>query len=67
MISPVGVTMRHQSRLSRVVPYSKAMGPPAFSETLPPMEAACLEAGSTEKSAPFSSTAVMTACVLAPA
>ena len=67
MISPVGVTMRHQSRLSRVVPYSKAMGPPAFSEMLPPMDAACLEAGSTEKSAPFSSTAVMTACVLAPA
>ena len=67
MISPVGVTMRHQSRLSRVVPYSKALGPPAFSETLPPMDEACLEAGSTEKSAPAASTALMTFWVMAPA
>ena len=67
MISPVGVTMRHQSRLSRVVPYSKALGPPAFSETLPPMDEACLEAGSTEKSAPAASTALITSWVMAPA
>ena len=59
--------MRHQSRLSRVVPYSKALGPPAFSETLPPMDEACLEAGSTEKSAPAASTALMTFWVMAPA
>ena len=52
MISPVGVTMRHESRLSSVVPYSKANGPPEFSATFPPMVEAVFEAGSTVKRNP---------------
>ena len=67
MISPVGVTIFHQSRLSSVVPYSKALGPPAFSDTLPPMDEACLEAGSTVNTAPSAATASMTCWVSAPA
>ena len=49
-----------------VVPYSKAMGPPAFSETLPPMEEASFEAGSTEKRAPALFTALITSWVMHP-
>ena len=67
MISPVGVTMRHESRLSSVVPYSKANGPPEFSATFPPMVEAVFEAGSTVKRNPSFATASMAACVITPA
>ena len=67
MISPVGVTMRHESRLSSVVPYSKANGPPEFSATYPPMVEAVFEAGSTVKRNPSFATASMAACVITPA
>ena len=67
MISPVGVTMVQESRLSMVVPYSKQKGPPEFSDTLPPMVDAVLEAGSTVKSRPLAAAKSMASCVSTPA
>ena len=49
-----------------VVPYSKANGPPAFSEMLPPSEEPALEAGSTVKSSPFLAAAWMAFRVITP-
>ena len=59
--------MRQESRLSRVVPYSKAKGPPEFSATLPPMVEAVLEAGSTVKSRPSFAVRSMASWVMTPA
>ena len=67
MISPVGVTMLQERRLSMVVPYSKQKGPPEFSDTLPPMVEAVLEAGSTVKSSPLEEAKSMASCVTTPA
>ena len=49
-----------------VVPYSKANGPPAFSEMLPPRDDPALEAGSTVKSSPFLAAAWMAFKVITP-
>ncbi len=67
MISAVGVTILKLRMLSSVVPYSKAKGPPEFSEMLPPREEAALEAGSTVKSSPSASAAWMACRVMTPA
>ncbi len=52
--------------MSRVVPYSKAQGPPEFSAMLPPMVEAVLEAGSSVSRKPSRLAASTAAWVMTP-
>ncbi len=67
MTSPRGVTISKEAMLSMVVPYSKAKGPPEFSEMLPPRVEPALEAGSTVNSRSCSAAALMASRVMTPA
>ena len=59
--------MRHQARLSTAVPHSTAFLPPAFIATLPPMQEASAEVGSTANTKPARSAASDTRRVTTPA
>jgi hypothetical protein len=59
--------MRHQARLSIAVPHSTAFLPPAFIDTLPPMQEASAEVGSTANTSPASSASSITRLVTTPA
>ena len=62
-----GSTMRHQARLSTAVPHNTAFLPPAFIATLPPMQDASAEVGSTANTSPARSAASDTRRVTTPA
>ena len=62
-----GVTMRQDARLSSAVPHNTAFLPPAFMATLPPMQEASAEVGSTANTNPARSAASATRCVTTPA
>ena len=62
-----GVTMRHDSRLSSVVPHSTAFLPPAFIAILPPMQDASCEVGSTANTRPCFAASSDTRRVTVPA
>ena len=62
-----GVTIRHETRLSRAVPQSTAFLPPALTATLPPMHEASAEVGSTANTSPLASAASITRRVTTPA
>ena len=64
---PSGSTIRHQARLSKAVPHSTAFFPPAFTATLPPIQEASAEVGSTAKTKPAASAASATRLVTTPA
>src|SRR4051812_7589437 len=59
--------MRQETRLSRAVPHSTAFLPPAFMATLPPMQEASADVGSTAKTNPALSAASDTRGVTTPA
>jgi hypothetical protein len=65
--SASGVTMRQEARLSSAVPQSTAFLPPAFIATLPPMQEASWEVGSTAKARPLASARSDTRRVTTPA
>jgi hypothetical protein len=65
--SACGVTIFQDTRLSTAVPHSTAFLPPAFMDTLPPMQEASALVGSTAKARPFTSAASMTRRVTTPA
>ncbi len=65
--SASGVTMRHEARLSSAVPHSTAFLPPAFMATLPPMQEASWEVGSTANARPLASARSDTRRVTTPA
>ena len=65
--SPSGVTIFHHARLSSAVPHSTAFLPPAFIATLPPMQEALAEVGSTANTRPASVAASATRSVTTPA
>ena len=62
-----GVTIFQDTRLSTAVPQSTAFLPPAFMATLPPMQEASAEVGSTAKTRPAASACSMTRRVTTPA
>jgi hypothetical protein len=64
---PSGSTIRHEARLSSAVPHNTAFLPPAFMATLPPMQEASAEVGSTANTKPASSAASITRRVTTPA
>ena len=66
-MSEVEHIMRQEARLSSAVPHSTAFLPPAFMATLPPMQLASAEVGSTAKTKPARSAASVTRCVTTPA
>ena len=59
--------MRQEARLSSAVPHSTAFLPPAFIATLPPMQEASAEVGSTANTRPAASAASITRFVTTPA
>jgi hypothetical protein len=65
--SASGVTIFQDTRLSTAVPHSTAFLPPAFIDTLPPMQEASALVGSTAKARPLASAASMTRRVTTPA
>ena len=65
--SPCGLTIFHHARLSSVVPHSTAFLPPAFIATLPPMQDASAEVGSTANTSPAACAASSTRRVTTPA
>ena len=68
-LEPFGLGRDHapDARLSSAVPHSTAFLPPAFIATLPPMQQASAEVGSTAKTWPPRSAASATRCVTTPA
>ena len=59
--------MRHEARLSKAVPHSTAFLPPAFIETLPPIQLASALVGSQANSKPASLAASIARRVTTPA
>ena len=57
IMRPLTSTIFHQARLSIVVPQRAAFLPPALMATLPPMQQASAEAGSTAKTRPAAAAA----------
>ena len=65
--SPFGSTIFHEARLSSAVPHRTAFLPPAFIATLPPMQDASADVGSTANTKPALSAASDTRLVTTPA
>ena len=64
---PSGSTIFQLARLSSAVPHSTAFLPPAFIATLPPIQEASAEVGSTANTTPAALAASETRAVTTPA